>query len=99
MKPYIELNTAHRMTAKNEFEKNFYKLLNNAVFGKTMENVRNRRDIKLCQKWKGCAGAEKLKANPFFMTSKIFCENCAAIELSQSECMLNKPISIGMAVL
>ena len=47
MKPYVELNTSLRAKASNDFERDFFKLMNNSVFGKTMENIRNRVDVRL----------------------------------------------------
>ena len=71
LKKYIALNTEIRTAAENEFEKDFFKLINNSVFGKTMENNRNRVDIKLVNNEKQ---AEKLRAKPDFNHCNIFSE-------------------------
>ena len=69
LEKYIALNTGLRTAAKNEFEKDFFKLMNNSVFGKTMENIRNRVDAKPVNNKKQ---AEKLAAKPNFEHCNIF---------------------------
>ena len=69
MKPYIDMNTKLRTEAKNDFEKDFFKLMNNAVFGKTMENVRKHRDIKLVTTDKR---RNELVSEPNYLKQKIF---------------------------
>lgn len=72
LKPYIDLNTKHRAQAQNDFEKSFYKLLNNAVYGKTMENLRLRTDIRLISKWDGRIGGRSLIARNVKCLMKIW---------------------------
>ncbi|KYN27900.1 hypothetical protein ALC57_02694 [Trachymyrmex cornetzi] len=99
LRDYIELNTKFRTLAKNDFEKNLFKLMNNAVFGKTMENVRNHTDVKLLTQWDGRYGAEAMIAKPNFHSRSVFSENLIAIEIRKLEVKFNKPIYVGMCIL
>ncbi|XP_011858376.1 PREDICTED: uncharacterized protein LOC105555932 [Vollenhovia emeryi] len=99
LRGYIELNTMFRTRANNEFERNMYKLMNNAVYGKTMKNVREHVDVRLVTRWDGRYGAEALIARPNFHSRSIFSENLMAVELRKLEVMLNKPIYVGMSIL
>ena len=96
LEKYISLNTKLRTEAKNEFEKNFFKLMNNAVFGKTMENIRNRVDIKLVNNKKQ---AEKLSAKPNFKHCNIFSEDLVAIHMKKTKLDFDKPVYLGMCIL
>ncbi|KYQ47386.1 hypothetical protein ALC60_13588, partial [Trachymyrmex zeteki] len=95
LRDYIELNIKFRTLAKNDFEKNLYKLMNN-VFGKTMENVRDRVNVKLLTKWEGRYGAEAMIAKPNFHSRSVFSENLVAMELRKLEVKFDKPIYVGM---
>ena len=96
LKPYIDMNTKLRKEAKIEFEKDFFKLVNNAVVGKTMENVRNKRDIKLVT-----ADEERneLVSEPNYRTTKHFSENLLVIEMKKTKVIMNKPLYLGMPTL
>ena len=96
MKPYIDKNTKLRTDAKNNFEKDFFKMMNNSVFGKTMENVRNHRDIKLVVTNER---RKKLTSEPNYHTCKQFSENLMAIEMRKTNVYMNKPIYLGQAIL
>ena len=96
LKPDIDMNTKLRTEAKNEFEKDFFKLMSNSVFGKTMENVRKHRDIKLVTTEER---GNKLVSEPYYHTTKHFSENLLAIEMKKTKVKMNKPIYLGTSIL
>ena len=96
MEKYIDFNTDKRKAASNEFEKDFFKLMNNSVFGKTMENIRKRRNIKLIAESKKF---KKYVSKPTFMNGVIFNEDLVAVEYVKEMLNLNKPIYVGFSIL
>lgn len=99
LKPYIDLNTQLRSKASTSFAKNLFKLMNNAVFGKTMENIRKHRIVKLVNKWDGRYGVKNLISSPSFHSLAIFDEDLVAIEMFKNNITFNKPLYIGMCIL
>ena len=81
LKPYIDMNTKLRTEAKNDFEKDFFKLMNNTVLGKTIENVRKHRYIKLVTTDNR---TNQLASEPNYHTTKYFSENLMAIEMKKT---------------
>ena len=96
LEKYISLNTKLRTKAKNDFEKDFFKLMNNSVFGKTMENIRNRVDVRLVNDKKQ---AEKLSAKPNYKHCNIFSEDLVAIHMKKTKLDFDKPVYLGMCIL
>ena len=96
LKPYIDMNTKLRTEAKNDFEKDFFKLMNNAVFGNTMENVRKHRDIRSVTTDKR---RNQLASEPNYYTPKYFSENLMAVEMKKARVKMNKAIYLGMSIL
>ncbi|KAJ8983456.1 hypothetical protein NQ317_013331 [Molorchus minor] len=103
LQKYIDLNTQMRNKSKNKFEKNLYKLKNNSIYGKTMENVENRVDIKLVSQWRRNKNtitcAELLLAKPQFKNLSIFSENLIAVQMQKTRIVYNKPIYVGFSIL
>lgn len=93
---YINFNTQLRTNSTTNFHKDFYKLMNNSIFGKTMENIRRRVDIRLCTSSKQ---ASKLISKPNFDHRTIFSENLMAVHLKKTKINFCKPIQIGMVIL
>ena len=96
LKPYIDMNTKLRKEAKSEFEKDFFKLMNNSLFRNTMKNVRKHRDIKLATTEEKRI---KLVSEPNYHTIKHFSKKLLAIEMKISKVKMNKPEYLGMSVL
>ena len=96
MEPYIRKNTELRKTATNSFEKDFFKLMNNSVFGKTIENIRKRQNIILVDNRKKAA---KLTSRPNFDRATIFDKNLIAVHMKKTEVYFNKPVYVGQAIL
>ena len=96
LKQYIDLNTELRKLAKDDFEKDLFKLMNNAVFGKTMENIRKHRDIKLVTTDKK---RSKLVSEPNYHTMNYISEDLSIIEMNKTKVKMNKPIYLGLSIL
>ena len=96
LKSYIDTNTKLRKEAKNYFEKDFFKLMSNSVFEKTMGNVRKHRDIKLVTTDEK---RNKLVSQPNYHTIKRFSESLLAIEMKKAKVKMNKSIYLGMPIL
>ena len=92
MESYIRKNTELRKTASNSFEKDFFKLMNNSVFGKTIENIRKRQNVFIIDKRKK---ASKLTCRPNFDRLTIFDENLIAVHMKKTEVYFNKPVYVG----
>ena len=96
IKTYIDFNTQLRTAAANDFEKDFFKLINNSVFGKTMENIRKHRNIKLVMT------EEKYLRTVMEATFKygvLFGENLMGCEMGKIKVVMNKPVYLGQAIL
>ena len=96
LKPYIDMNTKLRKLAKNNFEKDLFKLMNNSVFGKTMENIRKHRNIKLVTTDKRTS---KLVSEPNYHTINYISEDLSMIEMNKTKVKKNKPIYLGLSIL
>ena len=96
MKKYIDFNTAKRKNATNDFEKDFFKLMINSVYGKTIENLRKRINARLVNNAKDFLN---YTSRPTCITHKLFNKDYAAIHEIKPVLVLNKPIYVGFTVL
>ena len=98
MEPYIRMNTEFCKQARSDFETDFYKLMNNSVFGKTMENLRKRVDVKIVRSWEADK-IRKLTSSTSYAKHTIFGNDMAGIHMHKTKLVLNKPVYTGMTIL
>ena len=97
LEKYISFNTQMRARKENtDFEKDFFKLMNNSVFGKTMENLRKRSNVKLVTDEREMV---KLASRPTYLSHKIFHENLVTVNTKPVKIKLDKPSYVGMSIL
>ena len=96
LKTYIDFNTQLRMAATNDFEKDFFKLMNNSVFGKTMENIRKHRNIKLVTTEEKYL---RTVMKPNFKSGTLFGKNLMGCEMGKIKVVMKKPVYLGQAIL
>jgi len=97
MEPYIRINTEFRKQAKSDFETNFFKLMNNSLFGKTMEDKRNRVDVKIVRSWEDDK-VRKLISDPSYSSFTLFSNDLAGIHMHKRRLVLDKPVYTGMTI-
>ena len=96
LKRYIDINTELRKLAKDDFEKDLFILMNNVVFGKTMENIRKHRNIKIVTTDKK---RNKLVSEPNYHTINYISEDLSIIKMNKTKVKMNKPIYLGLSIL
>ena len=95
VEPYIDMNNKLRKKAKSNSEKDFFKLMNNAVFQKTMKNVRKHKNIKLVSRERG---RNYLVSEPNYHITKFFTKSLLAIEKKETQIVMNEPVYLGVSI-
>ena len=96
LKPYVDMNTKLSQKAKNNFEKYFFKLMNNTVFGKILQNMRKNRNIKFVTTERS---RNYLVSEPNYHTTKFFAEDLLRMEIRKTQMLMNKPVYLGLSML
>ena len=96
LEPYVDMNTKLSQKAKNNFEKYFFKLMNNTVFGKILQNMRKNRNIKFVTTERR---RNYLVSEPNYHTTKFFAEDLLRMEIRKTQMLMNKPVYLGLSML